>query len=47
MDWLETITRYYNMGIYNNDPSSKMYVGLFVEFGKITQLQYENIVNTN
>lgn len=43
MNWYATIKRYYDMGFYNNDPESTMYVGKFVEFGKITQEQYEAI----
>lgn len=43
MDWFTTIKRYYDMGIYVIDPVSPMYVGRFVEFGKITAEQYKDI----
>lgn len=43
MNWYTTIKRYYDMGIYKSDPSDLMYIGKFVEYGKITSEQYEAI----
>ncbi|AMA74009.1 MULTISPECIES: XkdX family protein [Aneurinibacillus] len=43
MNWFDTIKRYYNIGCYTDDPKSTMYVGKFVEYGKITKEEYETI----
>lgn len=46
MDWFKTIKRYYDLGCYNSDSESPMYVGKFVEFGKITAEQYKQITGS-
>lgn len=46
MDWFKTVKRYYDMGFYTNDPASPMYIGKFVEYGKITLEQYETITGS-
>lgn len=43
MDWFATIKRYYDLGIYTNKATDSMYVGKFVEYGKITAAQYKDI----
>lgn len=43
MDWFATIKRYYDMGIYKQDPNEPLYVGKFCEFGKLTPEQYMDI----
>lgn len=45
MDWYKTIKRYYDMGLYTKDVTSQMYIGNFVEYGKITAEQYRIITN--
>jgi uncharacterized XkdX family phage protein len=47
MDWYSTISRYYKLGYYDNDPESPKYVGLFVKAGKITPAQYTQITGTS
>lgn len=43
MDWYKTIKRYYDMGIYKLDKSHPLYVGQFVELGKLTPEQFKEI----
>jgi len=43
MDWYAIGKKYYDMGIYNTDPTSSMYLGNFVAAGKITPEQYFEI----
>ena len=43
----EWIKQYYNMGFYDNDPSSNMYVGYFVESNDITVEQYQQITGSS
>ena len=47
MDWYATISRYYKLGYYDNNPESAKYVGLFVKAGKITSSQYTQITGTD
>lgn len=43
MNWLKTITYYYQQGYYNADPTSRSYVGIFVKSGKITAEEFETL----
>ncbi|SMG58182.1 XkdX family protein [Paenibacillus aquistagni] len=45
MNWYAIVKRYYDMGIYKIDPADPMYVGQFVQLGKITEEQYKEITN--
>ena len=45
MDWFVVAQRYYDLGIYNTIPGDFMYLGNFVEKGKITAEQYKEITN--
>ncbi len=42
----EWIKDYYEKGYYNNDPSSDMYVGYFVESNDITVEEYQKITGS-
>ena len=43
MNWLKTITYYYERGYYNSDPTSTKYVGIFVQAGKITPEEFTTL----
>lgn len=43
MNYYELAKKYYNMGFYNDDPTSDKYVGNFVLAGKITEEQFKEI----
>jgi hypothetical protein len=43
MNWLKTITHYYERGYYVPDPTKKNYVGIFVMTGKITEEEFTEL----
>lgn len=43
MNWYSTIKGYYDLGIFKEDLNDSMYIGRFVEFGKITPEEYRQI----
>ncbi|TCJ05037.1 XkdX family protein [Cytobacillus praedii] len=45
--WYATVKKYYDMGLYINDPSSDKYVGIFVQAGWIKEEEYKTITKSD
>ncbi len=43
----EWVKQYYEMGFYDNDSTSEMYVGYFVESNDITVEEYQQITGSS